>query len=155
MGVNLSSDPLDVHRGLRFRHCCAGEGRQGDRETGRQGDLQAGNASPCLPVSLSPCLPSTRAFSLVELLVLIGIAVILLSIFVPYIVKLRESDHRARCAENLRTLMAALRNYSAANKGAYPRVRYDAVHNPNGYVAFSGASAANPFSPDTSVLPND
>lgn len=96
-----------------------------------------------------------RAFSLVELLVLIGIAVILLSIFVPYIAKLRESDHRARCAENLRTLMSALRNYSAANKGAYPRVRYDAAHNPRGYAAYSGAAAASPFSPNTAVLPND
>ena len=100
-------------------------------------------------------LVGVRAFSLVELLVLVGIAVILLSIFVPYIAKLRESDHRARCAENLRTLMAALRSYSAANKGAYPRVRYDAAHNPSGYVAYSGAGASSPFSPNTAVLPND
>ncbi|HSZ56831.1 MAG TPA: type II secretion system protein [Tepidisphaeraceae bacterium] len=96
-----------------------------------------------------------RGFSLVELLVLIGIAVILISIFLPYVAKVRESDHRARCAENLRSLMSALRNYAAANKGAYPRVRYDSVRNPNGYVAYSGGAARDPFASGSSVLPND
>src|SRR5690242_15456096 len=86
-----------------------------------------------------------RGFSLVELLVVIGIIVILISIFVPYIAKVRENDHRARCAENLRTLMTALRAYSHDNKGAFPRVTYDPAHNPDGYVAFSGAAAPDPF----------
>jgi prepilin-type processing-associated H-X9-DG protein len=106
------------------------------------------------PFARSKCR-RLHAFSLVEFLVLIGIAVILISIFVPYIAKVRESDHRARCAENLRALMSALRNYSAANKGDYPRVRYDATHNLNGYVAYSGANASDPFASDTAVLPND
>jgi prepilin-type N-terminal cleavage/methylation domain-containing protein len=97
----------------------------------------------------------SRGFSLVELLVVIGIIVILISIFVPYIAKVRETDHRARCAENLRSLMASLRNYAAANKGGFPRVTYDPAHLPDGYVAFSGASAADPFSRDTTVKPND
>src|SRR5579863_9971360 len=97
----------------------------------------------------------SRAFSLAELLVLIGIVVILISIFVPYIAKVRENDHRARCAENLRTLMVALRNYASANHGSFPSVEYDSAHNPHGYVAYTGATAADPFARDTTVLPND
>jgi len=96
-----------------------------------------------------------RGFSVIELLVVIGIIVILISIFLPYVIKARESDHRARCAENLRTLMASLRAYSSANKGVFPRVQYDPAHNPNGYVAYTGAAAADPFVQDTTVRPND
>jgi prepilin-type processing-associated H-X9-DG protein len=104
-------------------------------------------------------MPAMRAkrcgFSLVELLVLIGIVVILLSIFLPYIAKVRENDHRARCAENLRTLMAALRNYASANHGAFPSVIYNVKHDPRGYVAYTGAASPNPFAGDTTVAPND
>jgi len=96
-----------------------------------------------------------RGFSLVEFLVVVGIVVILISIFVPYIAKVRESDHRARCAENLRALMSALRSYSQVNKGTLPRVTYDPAHNPDGYVAYTGAAATDPFSRDTTVRPND
>ena len=96
-----------------------------------------------------------RAFSLVEFLVVIGIIVILISIFVPYIAKVRETDHRARCAENLRALIAALHSYSHDNKGVFPRVTYDPAHNPDGYVAYTGAAAPDPFARDTAVRPND
>ena len=96
-----------------------------------------------------------RAFSLIELLVLIGIVAILVSIFLPYVIKVREADHRARCAENLRTLMASLHAYASTNKGIFPRVVYDPAHNPNGYVAFTGPTAADPFSLDSAVRPND
>src|SRR4030081_404358 len=102
------------------------------------------------------CKPSRpRGFSLVELLVVIGIIVILISIFVPYIAKVRETDHRARCAENLRMLIASLRSYASANKGSFPRVEYDPAHNPDGYVAFTGAATPDPFARNTSVSPND
>jgi prepilin-type N-terminal cleavage/methylation domain-containing protein/prepilin-type processing-associated H-X9-DG protein len=98
---------------------------------------------------------SVRAFSLIELLVVLGILAILLSIFVPYVAKVRETDHRARCAENLRTVMSALQTYASANHGTFPRVTYDPAHNPNGYAAYSGAVAPNPFARDTQVHPND
>ena len=97
----------------------------------------------------------SRGFSLVEFLVVVGIVVILVSIFVPYIAKVRETDHRARCAENLRALMSALRLYSQVNKSAFPRVTYDPAHNPDGYVAYTGANAPDPFARDTAVRPND
>lgn len=96
-----------------------------------------------------------RGFSLVELLVVIGLAVILLSIFVPYVATVRENECRARCAENLRMIASALQQYSKANKGLLPRVVYDPAHNPDGYCAFTGADSPNPFAPDTQVRPND
>lgn len=94
-------------------------------------------------------------FSLVELLVVIGIVVILISILVPYVMKKREDDRRARCAENLRMIMAALRTYSAGNHGDFPRVIDDPAGKPGGYTAFSGAASPDPFARDTKVRPND
>ena len=64
-----------------------------------------------------------RGFSLVELLVLVGILVILVSIFLPYVSKVRESNRRGRCSDNLRAIGLALTQYAKANAHEYPRVR--------------------------------
>ena len=96
-----------------------------------------------------------RAFSLVELLVVIGIIVILFSIFVPYVAKVRETDHRAKCAENLRAIKEGLQTYASLNHGLFPSVTYDPAHNPDGYCAFTGAASPDPFARDTQVRPND
>lgn len=96
-----------------------------------------------------------RGFSLVELLVVIGIAVILFSIFVPYVVKVRETENRAKCAENLRMIAAGLQSYARINHGLLPRVIYDPAHNPDGYCAFTGAASPDPFARDSQVKPND
>lgn len=105
----------------------------------------------------SPKVPreGIRGFSLVELLVVLGIGVILLSIFVPYLWNVRESNHRLACQENLRRIQVALTAYAADNGNNFPRVRYDAEHNPNGYAAFTGADSADPFAADSAVKPND
>ena len=94
-------------------------------------------------------------FSLVELLVVIGIIVLLFSIFVPYVAKVRETDHRAKCADNLRMIMQGLQIYANSNHAMLPRVVYDPAHNPDGYTVYTGASAADPFARDTAVRPND
>lgn len=96
-----------------------------------------------------------RGFSLVELLVVIGITVILFSIFVPYVMKVRETENRAKCAENLRMIAAGLQSYARLNRGLLPRVIYDPLHNPYGYCAFTGAASPNPFARDSQVKPND
>jgi len=96
-----------------------------------------------------------HGFSLVELLVVVGIIVLLFSIFVPYVAKVRETDHRARCADNLRMIMRALQIYANSNHAMLPRVVYDPAHNPDGYTAYTGAAAADPFSRDSAVRPND
>lgn len=96
-----------------------------------------------------------RGFSLVELLVVIGLLILLLSIFVPYFSSLIETNRRTRCQENLRRIGFALSEYAADNRGAFPRVRYDAEKNPHGFTAFTGPDAVNPFAADSAVSPND
>jgi type II secretory pathway pseudopilin PulG len=94
-------------------------------------------------------------FTLTELLVLILIFLLLLSIFIPFIRKTRESDHRVRCQSNLRTIGAALQNYSKMNQGEFPRVVHDVVNMPAGYFAYTGPFSTNPFAGDGRVSAND
>src|SRR2546429_590579 len=106
-------------------------------------------------MSQSHTSPRRRGFSFVELLVVVGILFILAAILIPYVAKVWEAEHRTRCARNLADIMVALRNYADANNHIYPSVRYGPVHNPNGYVVFTGAESPNPFLKDTLVQPND
>jgi type II secretory pathway pseudopilin PulG len=94
-------------------------------------------------------------FTMVELLVLILIFLLLLSIFVPFIRKTRETDHRVRCQSNLRALGTALSKYAKANQGNFPQVVHDAGGNPAGYFAFTGPFATNPFAGDGRISAND
>jgi hypothetical protein len=77
--------------------------------------------------------------------VLILIFLLLLSIFIPFIRKTRETDHRVRCQSNLRAIGAGLQNYSKANQGDFPRVVYDAANYPMGYFAYTGPFAPSAF----------
>jgi prepilin-type N-terminal cleavage/methylation domain-containing protein/prepilin-type processing-associated H-X9-DG protein len=96
---------------------------------------------------------SRRAFSLAELLVVLGILGILIAILLPYVEKVRETNRRAQCADNLREIMTALRNYASANGHFYPSTTF--AKTPGGYTAFTGADSADPFAKDTQVKPND
>jgi type II secretory pathway pseudopilin PulG len=102
-------------------------------------------------------LPTKKAaaFTLVELLVVIGIVVLLLSVFIPYFSSIVEASNRTQCAENLRKIGFALSEYARSHDGQFPRVRYDAEANPHGYTAFTGPDAADPFVDGGGVSPND
>lgn len=97
-----------------------------------------------------------HGFSLVELLVLIAIVVVLLSIFVPYIGKVRESDRRVRCTDNLRAISRALQAYANTNpdKPVYPHVRQSPVQ-PASYTAYSNPDVPDPFHQTNGVKAND
>src|SRR3954464_12741174 len=61
-----------------------------------------------------------RAFTLVELLVVIGIIALLISILLPSLSKARESAKRTQCLSNLRTINQMLVMYSLNYKDLVP-----------------------------------
>jgi prepilin-type N-terminal cleavage/methylation domain-containing protein/prepilin-type processing-associated H-X9-DG protein len=60
------------------------------------------------------------AFTLVELLVVIGIIALLISILLPALGRAREQANRIKCLSNMKNLGTALASYVAVNKGWMP-----------------------------------
>src|SRR2546423_14433390 len=62
----------------------------------------------------------THAFTLVELLVVIGIIALLISILLPALSKARRSANAVKCLAQQKQMMAAFLLYSSQWKGAIP-----------------------------------
>jgi prepilin-type N-terminal cleavage/methylation domain-containing protein len=67
------------------------------------------------PLKLAP-----RAFTLVELLVVIGIISVLIGILLPTLTRAREAGNRTKCLSNLRSIYQMLKIYENLNYGASP-----------------------------------
>jgi prepilin-type N-terminal cleavage/methylation domain-containing protein/prepilin-type processing-associated H-X9-DG protein len=79
---------------------------------------------------------STPAFTLVELLVVIGIIALLIAILLPSLAKARAAARTVACAANLRSIVQGMQMYAAQNKGYFP-----------GGANSSGAFLLQPASP--------
>ena len=80
-----------------------------------------------------------HAFTLVELLVVIGIIALLISILLPALTKARDQAMTVKCESNLRQISLALISYSNDNRG---RLIPDMV-SPGGVIYPSGLFWAN------------
>lgn len=75
---------------------------------------------------MTRCLPRARGFTLVELLVVIGIIAVLISILLPALNRAREMAKQVKCLANLKQISLATVMYCNENKMWLP---YDAPDN--------------------------
>lgn len=74
-----------------------------------------------------------RAFTLVELLVVVGIIAVLIALLLPALAPARENTRRTACASNLRQLATAFVMYVGDNRQRYPAAAWVTAR-PEGWI---------------------
>jgi prepilin-type processing-associated H-X9-DG protein/prepilin-type N-terminal cleavage/methylation domain-containing protein len=92
-------------------------------------------------VKFRPKQPTGRpaAFTLVELLVVIGIIAVLISILLPALGRAREAAQNVKCMSNLRQLGQAFHLYASSSKGWLPPARVYKYYNLKKWSSSQGA----------------
>jgi prepilin-type N-terminal cleavage/methylation domain-containing protein/prepilin-type processing-associated H-X9-DG protein len=90
------------------------------------GSARVARACALAPTHL-PSRPRRRAFTLVELLVVIGIIALLVAILLPSLSRARESAKGVACLSNLRQMATAAQAYANEHGGSYPIAYFSAA----------------------------
>jgi prepilin-type N-terminal cleavage/methylation domain-containing protein/prepilin-type processing-associated H-X9-DG protein len=94
-----------------------------------------------------------RAFTLIELLIVVGIIAVLISLLLPAVQSARENARRVQCGNNLMQIGTALANYASANRVFPPGVVNDkgpVSNTPVGYH-FGWAAQILPYLEHTNI----
>lgn len=83
---------------------------------------------------MSQCKQRRRAFTLVELLVVIGIIALLIAILLPALQAARRQANLVACASNMRQIGVGLLQYTTANKEKLPPQFYLTTVAPGGWL---------------------
>src|SRR5882762_2533342 len=92
----------------------------------------------------TPAKPVKRGFTLVELLVVIGIIAVLIGILLPALNRARSSAKSVACQANLRSLGQTIAIYTVQSRGTLPFSFFDGYGtNPVTHLAVPPADGIN------------